>query len=187
MSEGVSERLLRALDFAVREHGRVRQARKGTPFPYVIHPMRVAETLSKYDCDEDLVIAGLLHDTVEDAGVTTQQIEAEFGPDVARLVEGASEPDRSASWEERKQHTVDYLRDEAPRDVALVAAADKLDNLRSIRADLEHRGEGLWKIFNRPRDKQRWYYRSLADAFLARDHEHPLFRAVAREVDEVFP
>jgi (p)ppGpp synthase/HD superfamily hydrolase len=187
VTEGASERLLAALDFAVRVHGKVRQARKGTPFPYVIHPMRVAEILSRYGCGEDLVVAGLLHDTVEDAGCTREQIEAEFGAEVARLVDGASEPDRSATWEVRKQHTLDYLRDEAPLDVALVAAADKLDNIRSIRTDLEHRGEELWTIFSRPREQQRWYYRGLAGAFLARDPEHPLFRAVALEVDTVFP
>ncbi len=180
MRTEASERLLGALEFAVKAHGAVRQARKGTPFPYVIHPMRVAEILSRYGCGEDLVVAGLLHDVVEDTPVTIDQVDDEFGSEVARLVAGASEPDKSLSWEERKQHTLEWLR-EAPEDVLLVSAADKLDNVRSIRDDVAERGEEAWEIFNRPREQQGWYYTSLAEILGAPARASPRPHAAQRD------
>ena len=164
----------------------MRQARKGTTFPYVIHPLRVGEILYRHGCDEDIIRAGLLHDTIEDAQVTREELEARFGPRVAELVVGASEPDRSASWRERKEHTIAYVRT-APHDVVEVLAADKLDNVRSIKESLAERGDETWSIFNAGEAEQRWYYRELARAFLERDPDDELFRTLGVEVETVFP
>jgi (p)ppGpp synthase/HD superfamily hydrolase len=180
------EGLYEALAFAVEAHGRVRQARKGTSFPYVIHPLRVGEILYRHGCDEDVIRAGLLHDTIEDAQVTRDELAARFGERVAELVVGASEPDRSAPWRERKQHTIEHVRT-APGDVVEVLAADKLDNVRSIRESLAERGDETWKLFNAGEADQRWYYRELARAFLERDPDDELFRTLAAEVESVFP
>jgi (p)ppGpp synthase/HD superfamily hydrolase len=180
------EGLYEALAFAVEAHGRVRQARKGTSFPYVIHPLRVGEILYRHGCDEDVIRAGLLHDTIEDAQVTRDELAARFGERVAELVVGASEPDRSAPWRERKQHTIEHVRT-APGDVVEVLAADKLDNVRSIRESLAERGDETWKLFNAGEADQRWYYRELARAFLERDPDDELFRTLAVEVESVFP
>jgi (p)ppGpp synthase/HD superfamily hydrolase len=103
-------RYLQALEFAESRHRRVQQARKGTQFPYLVHPSRVAEVLERFECGEDMVVAEILHDTVEDAGVTRQEIATAFGERVAQLVDKASEPDKSLPWRERKQHTIDRVR-----------------------------------------------------------------------------
>jgi (p)ppGpp synthase/HD superfamily hydrolase len=176
-----------ALLFAAHAHGAVGQNRKGTGFPYVVHPIRVAETLHLYGADDEVVTAGFLHDVIEDAGVTYEQIEERFGPRVAAIVAGASEPDKTASWKERKQHTIDYIRGEADEDTLLVAAADKLDNARSIRETLRLEGEEkTWARFNEGRTEQHWYYRALAEAFLFRDPENTLFRMLDDETRELF-
>ena len=180
------EGLYQALAFAVEAHGRVRQARKGTSFPYVIHPLRVGEILYRHGCDGDIIRAGLLHDTIEDAQVTRGELAEHFGDRVAELVVGASEPDRAAPWRERKEHTIAHVRT-APHDVVEVLAADKLDNVRSIKESLAERGDETWSIFNAGKDDQRWYYRELARAFLERDPDDELFRTLALEVETVFP
>jgi len=157
--------IFHAIQFAAAAHAG--QYRKGTRIPYLIHPLRVAAILLESGCAEDLAVAAVLHDTVEDCFVTLDQIRRLFGPRIAELVAGASEPDKSQPWEARKQHTIDFLRT-APPDQLLVCLADKLDNIRSIREDLALHGELAWLRFRRGRDKQRWYYESLADVFTRR-------------------
>src|SRR3954447_24246970 len=90
-----------ALAFAAQAHGAVKQERKGTDFPYVAHPIRVAEILDRFECNEDVIVAGFLHDTIEDANITTEQISATFSPRIALLVTSASEPDKSLPWKTR--------------------------------------------------------------------------------------
>jgi (p)ppGpp synthase/HD superfamily hydrolase len=157
--------IFHAIQFAAAAHAG--QYRKGTRIPYLIHPLRVAAILLESGCAEDLAVAAVLHDTVEDCFVTLDQIRRLFGLRIAQLVAGASEPDKSQPWEARKQHTIDFLRS-APDDQLLVCLADKLDNIRSIREDLALHGELAWLRFRRGRDKQRWYYESLAEVFTRR-------------------
>ena len=160
--KGDSAALFAALRFAAEAHDG--QLRKGTRIPYLIHPLRVAKLLLEQDCPEELAIAGLLHDTVEDTSATLEEVRAIFGERVAQLVEFATEPAHLWSWEQRKQHTIDLLQTGEP-DALLVSIADKLDNIRSIREELERCGEAAWDRFKRPRAQQRWYYESLRRIF----------------------
>jgi len=176
----------RAIAFAVRAHAG--QMRKGTDTPYIVHPFGVAMLLARSGCSSDAVTAGLLHDTIEDCGVTAAEIEAEFGPQVAAIVVGCSEPDRARSWEERKQETFTYLRT-APLEIKLVSCADKLHNVRAMAVDYRAVGEGLWARFKRGREQQAWYYRGLAAAFRSEIEAglYPdLFWALEREVTALF-
>lgn len=179
--------IFHAIQFASAAHAG--QYRKGHRVPYLIHPLRVAKILIEADCPEPLAVAAVLHDTVEDCFVTYDQIRRLFGAEIASLVEGASEPDKSASWEARKQHTIDFLAT-APVDMLLVGVADKIDNIRSIREDLAMHGEAAWNRFKRGRDQQRWYYQNLARVFCDRLIEGPgsrLARILHDEVLAVFP
>jgi hypothetical protein len=181
------EMLFDALAFAVDAHGRVEHTRKGTRFPYMIHPIRVGWILERHGYDDELVAAGLLHDTLEDTDVTREQIAERFGTRVADLVDAVSEADRAAEWSTRKGATIAKVAD-VDADVLPLLAADKLDNVRSIRDTLAERGEDkTWSLFKTGRAEQAWYYRSLADAFLARDPESKLFRTLETEVEAVFP
>jgi len=168
--------IFHAIQFAAAAHAG--QYRKGSSVPYLIHPLRVAKIVIDAGCSETLAVAAILHDTVEDCFVTCDQIARLFGPHVAELVQGASEPDKSASWEDRKQHTIDLLRT-AGEDLLLVSVADKLDNIRSIREDLALRGEEAWSRFKRGREPQRWYYENLSAVFTSRLTAHPGNRLAA--------
>jgi (p)ppGpp synthase/HD superfamily hydrolase len=152
-----------AIELAAKAHHR--QVRKGTEVPYIVHPLAVAGILIRVNCPEHLVIAGILHDTLEDTPVTLEEIRSQFGRKVADMVVALSEPDKKAPWEERKAHTIEYLEQKATPDVLLVAVADKLDNMRAIREGLESDGEAFWLRFNRPRENQKWYYQHLAGMF----------------------
>lgn len=176
--------LAEAIAFAARAHAG--HYRKGTDVPYIWHPLAVGKLLQDAGCDEEVVVAGLLHDTTEDAGVTLAQVMERFGERVADIVRGCSEPDKSLPWEQRKTHTIRALPT-APLEVRLVAAADKIDNLRSIAADLEKVGEKVWARFRRGREQQEWYYRGVAEAVRVQPGaDHQLFQMLAREVKTVF-
>ncbi len=153
-----TEKFYDALELAARAHRN--QLRKGTDIPYFTHPAAVAMLLLRHGFGEGMAIAALLHDTVEDTDVTLEEIRLHFGDRVAELVKGASEEDRSASWEERKYATLVYLKT-APPDVAALSCADKLHNAISIARDRERHGEAVWERFHRGREKMAWYYRGL--------------------------
>jgi len=154
--------IFKAIEFAARAHSG--QHRKGTKIPYIVHPLGVAKILIEYGCPDHVVIAGILHDTVEDTPVTLNEIKQAFGWDIADLVEAASEPDKTDTWENRKNHTIGMLKT-LSKEAAILVLADKLDNIRAIREDCERHGESLWHRFNRPRDQQKWYYENLATVF----------------------
>jgi Guanosine polyphosphate pyrophosphohydrolases/synthetases len=174
-----------AIEFAATAHQT--QYRKGTPTPYISHPYGVAMILSSYSCSENAIIAALLHDVLEDTDVTEQQLIEQFGPEVTVIVKACSEPDKSLSWEERKTHTIDNIPNE-PLEVRLVACADKLHNLRSMKRDSQTLGPELWTRFKRGKKEQAWYYKGLADAFAKTkdEQQHPLFTEFINEVNDFF-
>ncbi|SFE79571.1 HD domain-containing protein [Paenibacillus catalpae] len=174
-----------AIEFAATAHQS--QYRKGTHTPYISHPFAVAMLLSSYNCSEKAIIAALLHDVLEDTDIAEQQITDQFGPEVTSIVKACSEPDKSLSWEERKTHTIESIPS-SPLEVRLVACADKLHNLRSMKRDYEAFGPSFWSRFKRGEKEQAWYYKGLASAFArAKDgSQHPLFAKFIYEVNEFF-
>lgn len=181
----MSDRLFDAIEFAARAHRG--QFRKTTAVPYIVHPLAVAERLIGWGAAEPVVIAGLLHDTVEDTDVTLDEVARTFGDEVAALVAVVSEPDKALPWEARKEHTIAALR-AGPADALTVACADKLDNLRSMRAALEAQGEAaLWSRFKRGREAQRWYHEQLAQVARERAPDAPWTREYTAAVVALFP
>ena len=137
----------------VAEEAHRGQFRKGSGIPYISHPRAVARILSDAGCSEELVAAGILHDTVEDTSLTLDFIREKFGERVAKIVQGCSEPDKSLPWEQRKLHTVEFLKT-APLEVRTVTCADKLHNLLTIIADYEVMGDDVWDRFSRGRTRR---------------------------------
>ena len=152
-----------AIAFAAQAHQG--QLRKSTQIPYISHPYAVAMMLCRIGCSEEVIVAGLLHDTLEDTQTSVEQLDRQFGDRVTEIVLGCSEPDKSLSWEARKEHTIASLAD-ASLEIKLVSCADKLHNLRCMLADQDRVGEGLWERFKRGRVQQAWYYRSLVMALV---------------------
>lgn len=154
----------KAIEFSAKAH--TGHFRKGSQVPYITHPFEVAKILGEAvdpEQNEALICAGLLHDTVEDTDTSLETIRKEFGDEVADLVASDSE-NKLLPWETRKQNTIDFLKNEATRDMQLLACADKLANLRSVKADYTKIGEDVWEIFVRGKDKQAWYYKGVLDA-----------------------
>jgi (p)ppGpp synthase/HD superfamily hydrolase len=175
-------RFARALRFALAAHGD--QKRKGTQIPYVSHLVQVAGLVLEHGGDADQAIAGLLHDAIEDCeGVTGAGLRARFGAEVARIVQALSDgldgdtPRRKSPWGVRKRRFIARLRREDAR-VRLVAGCDKLDNLRSLLADLHAEGPATLARFRATPERIRWYYeevrRALGDGLPER---------LARELD----
>jgi (p)ppGpp synthase/HD superfamily hydrolase len=126
--------LMRALEFAARHH--VDQRRKGaSETPYINHLAEVAYLVAEATggADTNLVIAGLLHDAIEDTGVTRAEIEREFGGDVATLVAAVTD-DKSLPKAERKRLQVETAPSKPDR-ARLLKIADKISNLRDIASD----------------------------------------------------
>jgi len=153
------------------------ERRKGSGIPYMAHLLGVAALVmgeaghEPFPVTEDMVVAALLHDAVEDHGGTPRlnDIEANFGANVARMVAGLSdsfsEDSRNKeSWLDRKQSYLDRLRDE-PADVRLISAADKLYNARAMLEDYRVIGPEVWKRFKRGRGDQLWYFDELVKVF----------------------
>jgi (p)ppGpp synthase/HD superfamily hydrolase len=146
-------RLQRAFRYAAGKHAG--QTRKQTAVPYLSHLMAVAALVLEAGGDEDLAIAALLHDVVEDCGgtPTLRDVEKKFGQRVAKVVEGCTDTvlDPKPPWRQRKE---DYLRElkDADSDTRLVSAADKLHNVRSLLTDYRQQGETIWSRFNGKKD-----------------------------------
>lgn len=145
------------------------QYRKGTKLPYIIHPVEVSMILFYEGADLNTIIAGALHDVVEDTDRTIKDIEKNFGTEVSELVEHESENKRShmdskKSWHIRKQEHIQALND-SPMAAKQIALADKLSNIRATARDYEENGNKIWDKFNQPDvHKQAWYYLSMLDA-----------------------
>lgn len=173
----LTDRFDRALLYATHVHGG--QVRKGTAIPYVAHLLAVAATVLEYGGDEDLAIAALLHDCVEDQGgkARLSDIRNRFGERVARIVEACSDSladtgkgEQKPDWKERKEAYLRHLREDADEDILQVSRADKVHNARAILRDLRKPeiGATIWGRFSMPKDQTLWYYEGLADIFRER-------------------
>jgi (p)ppGpp synthase/HD superfamily hydrolase len=171
-----------AIIFAAQRHAG--QMRKGTNIPYITHPVEVMQILTTAGCDERVVIAGLLHDTLEDTPATAREIQELFGWDILEIVQSESE-DKSRSWKERKQVTIDRLSGDTT-EAKLVCCADKLANLRSIYADKQDIGDKLWGRFNAGKDEIRWYYKSIAEKLEKTLSEYAMYRELTELIETVF-
>ena len=163
-------RLQRAFRYAAEKHAG--QTRKQTAVPYLSHLMAVASLVLEAGGDEDMAIAALLHDVVEDCGgmPRLREIRRQFGLRVAKIVEGCTDSfgEPKLEWVQRKK---DYLREVKHADIEtrLVSASDKLHNVRTILADYRQDGEAIWRRFSGKREGTLWYYRALSDEYLRRN------------------
>jgi len=176
------------------------QTRKGSGAPYVTHLLEVAALVLADGGDEREAVAALLHDAIEDAGVTPKQIKKRCGKRVARMVKACTEtvggelPTRSpaprdaSTWRARKQELLDHLRDPSVSDAVLrIKTADALANARSVVADLRRQGPEVWRRFHAGATDQLWFHRSLA-VILAARRPGPLsdeLRVAVSEMEEL--
>jgi (p)ppGpp synthase/HD superfamily hydrolase len=186
---GYSSRFDDALNFAACAHDR--QVRKGSGdpgIPYIVHPVHVATILMRHGFDEDVVIAGLLHDTVEDTDASMDAVSARFGARVAELVGGVTEKKAEAGgekrpWRVRKEEQLAHLGG-ADAPCAALKAADALHNCAATLADVRRDGAAVWGRFNASPADSVWYYREITRLCGARLGDgHALVRELAATVD----
>ena len=178
-------RFRRAFLFAADKHAH--QARKASSTPYIAHLMGVSSLVLEFGGDEDMAIAALLHDVVEDCGgaAMLKEVRRRFGNRVAKIVDGCTDSDVTPKppWCERKDAYLQHLKS-ADAETRLVSAADKLNNIRSILSDHRNVGETIWARFNGGREGTLWYYRALLEEFL-RTRPHRLIREFELAVQEL--
>ena len=155
-----------AIAFAVKAHDGMR--RKKSDAPYILHPMEAAVIVGSMTDDQNLIAAAVLHDVVEDAGITIEEIEEKFGKRVRELVESETEDKRadlppSDTWRIRKEESLEVLKKSDDIAVLMVWLGDKLANMRAIYRDFKVEGVAMWQRFNQKDvNEQAWYYRSIA-------------------------
>ena len=202
LSRPLSDKFNDALVYAARLHRE--QPRKGKDIPYVGHLLGVASLVLESGGDEEMAIAALLHDAVEDQGGQPRlaEIRKLFGAKVAHIVDGCTDsyevdPDKKASWCERKEKYIAHVEHEADAEVRLVSIADKVHNARAVLADHYEIGDEVFMRFSKGKQGTLWYYRALVDAFRAAEarDRHPddaaaqgrerLMHKLSRVVDEL--
>jgi (p)ppGpp synthase/HD superfamily hydrolase len=171
---GYSDRINHALAFAAKHHDR--QVRKGTALPYLTHPANVAIILTRYGRDDDTVIAGILHDVIEDCvreawtqEMLEERIGEKFGADVLEAVLAVTHRrlDEDGNELDKDERKTDYLHrlESADERARWVCAADKVHNGSAILADLRRTldPETVWSRFSAGREGTIRWYRAVHD------------------------
>lgn len=170
MMELVSE----AIVFAVKAHDGMR--RKKSDSPYILHPMEAATIVGSMTDDQNLIAAAALHDVVEDAGITIDEIEQHFGKRVRELVECETEDKREDlppedTWQIRKEESLAVLKNAEDPAILMVWLGDKLANMRAIYRDWKEEGHAMWQRFHQPDPEvQAWYYTTIAELTKRLEH-----------------
>lgn len=171
--------------FAIKAHHGQRR-KSAQELPMIIHPINVSQILEEYGYDEAVIAAGYLHDVVEDTNYTIQDIEKNFGSHIASLVNGASEPDKSLSWEVRKTHTINEGKNLDLRHKVIICA-DKISNLEDLRNMSEIRGEYNFDAFKRGFESQKWYYTEIYNSLITNEDKNlPIFKRLKELIDYIF-
>ncbi len=157
-----------AIIFATKAHDGMR--RKNASIPYILHPMEAAAIVGSMTSNQEVIAAAALHDVVEDAGVSMEDVESHFGKRVAELVASETENKRrnlpaENTWKIRKQEALRFLKETDDLEIKMLYLGDKLANVRSIYYIWKKEGHAMWQIFNQKDPvQQAWYYRSIADS-----------------------
>ncbi len=180
-----TRRFADALGYAARLHAR--QVRKRTGRPHIGHLLGVASIVIEYGGDEEMAIAALLHDAVEDQGglPRLREIRKKFGARVARIVDGCADTytEPKPPWRARKLAYIQRVAAE-PAEVRLVSAADKLSNARETLHELRVHGDSVFEKFEGKKEGTLWYYRALVEVFRKAD-TNPLIDELDRVVTEL--
>ena len=148
-------KIQRAIKFAAKTHQVYQnQKRKGKAIPYITHPLTVGLILSLAGAEEDVIVAGILHDTIEDSAenkkVNPVMIEERFGENVCKLVVSVTEMDQGLSWAERKAIALEHVQ-HFSQDSVLVKSADVLSNGTELIDDYARYREEVFERFNASR------------------------------------
>lgn len=182
-----TQKISRAIRFSIKTHEVYqKQKRKGKDIPYITHPLTVGLILARAGAGEDTVVAGILHDTIEDSvaekKVTQEMLKERFDEKVAEIVASVSESNKTLSWEERKREALEHIQSFSHESL-LVKSADIISNASELLKDYEDGGEAIFSHFNAPKEKILGHYQQAITAIIERWLENPLvddLRAIAQ-------
>jgi (p)ppGpp synthase/HD superfamily hydrolase len=173
-------KILEAIRFATAAHST--QTRKGKKdVPYITHPLAVGVLLANAGAKEDVVVAGILHDTIEDTDVTFENIEEIFGKDVARMVNDVTEQERSLPWAERKKAALEHVP-HMSHDSIMVKSADLLHNMTDQIIDYELDGDEMFVHFNASKVSQLERYEKLVKSLRKTWGSNPLLAPLEEQL-----
>jgi (p)ppGpp synthase/HD superfamily hydrolase len=174
-----------AIRTAIRYHDG--QRRKCGDVPYISHLMYTGLLLQAYCLSEEIVIAAILHDIIEDTKYTVEELKDEFGEKICSIVLEVTE-NKHLAWEPRKAAYLEGIR-HGSAGAKAVCCADKIHNLTTVMSEYRLQGDRVWSLFNRGREVTMDFYARALDS-ISHEWEHPLvdaYRAVLREAQELFP
>lgn len=149
----------KAINFAVDKHKN--QTRKQTSWPYAVHLYDVSQILLDNCSDMEVIIAGVLHDTVEDTSATIEEIEDNFGKNIADIVNTLTET-KGLPYIERKKLQAIRIKNASIK-VKMVKCADCLSNLKSIEHELVYY-PNVWEKFNSTKQNIQQHYYDIIQA-----------------------
>ena len=173
-----TEKIRRAVKFSIKTHEVYqKQKRKGKDIAYITHPLTVGLILARAGASEDVIVAGILHDTIEDSieekKVTRGMIVERFGEAAASLVSDVTEHDRVLPWEARKREALSHIA-HFSHDALLLKSADILSNGTELVDDHARHGDVIFAHFHAPKDKMLGHQLEAISALIDRWPESPL-------------
>jgi (p)ppGpp synthase/HD superfamily hydrolase len=173
-----TQKISDAIRFCIEVHETdQKQKRKGKDIPYIAHPLTVGIILASAGASEDVIAAGILHDTIEDSSeehkVTPGMIKERFGDHVAELVMSVTESPELSSWEERKTEALGHIASFS-HDSLLVKSGDVISNVSEIIDDYAKSGEEVFGRFHRPKEAVIKNYVAVMSAIIEGWGENPL-------------
>jgi len=179
----------KAIRFATQVHEiDQKQKRKGKDIPYITHPLSVGLVLARANASESVIVAGILHDTIEDSAeghkVTQEAISEVFGADISQLVASVTETRKDLPWDERKQEALRHIQ-EFSHDSLLLKSADILANASELLDDHASGGDAVFSRFNAPKEKIIGHYIQAIDAIIEKWPESPLATDLVNLMDQL--
>ena len=179
--ENFNEIYKKAVNFATEKH--IKQKRKSIPWPYIVHIYDVTQILIENGASKESIIAGVLHDTVEDTDTTIEEIAKMFGRNVAYLVDMVSE-NKEIEYIERKKRQAIRIGG-AGKDVKMIKCADLCSNLKTLSNDLKV-GNNSWDIFNSSKKNVQQNYKNMINAVSSETCETEMFKKVLEYYEFAF-
>ncbi len=159
------------------------QERKKDGTPYISHLFSVAWILSNYSDDENVIVAGILHDTIEDTDYTPEELEEDFGVEVKEIVLGVTEDKQIKDWQARKKEYLERLESDG-LEALMVAAADKIHNLLSLKDSYEVYGNDLWEKFLAPSPEKYFWFHGECLKILKEKLKNPIVNQLEKQYEE---
>lgn len=179
-----TEKIQKAIKFSIKTHEVYqKQKRKGKDIPYITHPLTVGLILAKEGASEDVIAAGILHDTIEDSipkkKVTKEMLSERFGKHVADLVSDISEQSKDIPWKKRKEDAIVHVK-RYSHDTLLVKSADIISNITELISDYEKEGDSIFTRFKAIKKETIHNYLSLIKAITERWPQNPFAEDLRR-------